>query len=175
LLQNQLLLAQENPSTTIQATQKQALLLGQCSPKQLEQEPFAKWFLPNFEKYQVDSSLIPALKKAFKGKRMEFFVGTWCGESRADMPGVLKILQAAKVDSSQFKLIFLNNSGTMNRQSPGHEEEGKNIVRVPTYILYKGKKEIGRIIDAPKESFEKDLLKILTGKPYTPHFSELVL
>jgi hypothetical protein len=46
---------------------------------------------------------------------------------------------------------------------------------VPTYILYKGKKEIGRIIDAPKESFEKDLLKILTGKPYTPHFSELIL
>ena len=66
-------------------------------------------------------------------------------------------------------------SGTMNRQSPGHEEQGNNLVRVPTYILYKGKKEIGRIIDAPKESFEKDLLKILTGKPYTPHFSELIL
>lgn len=157
------------------AEQKPAMLLGPSSPKLLEQAPFAKWFIPNFEKYQVDSSLIPAIKKAFRGKRMEFFVGTWCGESRADMPGVLKILQAAKVDSSQFKLIFLNNSGTMNRQSPGHEEQGKNIVRVPTYILYKGKKEIGRIIDAPVESFEKDLLKILTGKPYTPHFSELVL
>jgi hypothetical protein len=155
--------------------QKPAMLLGSSSPKLLEQAPFAKWFIPNFEKYQVDSSLIPAIRKAFKGKRIEFFVGTWCGESRADMPGVLKILQAAEVDSSQFKLIFLNNSGTMNRQSPGHEEQGKNIVRVPTYILYKGKKEIGRIIDAPVESFEKDLLKILTGKPYTPHFSELIL
>lgn len=155
--------------------EKPAMLLGPSSPKLLEQEPFAKWFIPNFDKYQVDSSLIPAIKKAFKGKRMEFFVGTWCGESRADMPGVLKILQAAQVDSAQFKLIFLNNSGTMNRQSPGHEESGKKIVRVPTYIFYKGKKEIGRIIDAPVESFEKDLLKILTGKPYTPHFSDLVL
>ena len=175
LLQSQILLAQENPLANSDTTKKQAILLGQCSPKLLEQAPFAKWFLPNFEKYKVDSSLLPALKKAFKGKRMEFFVGTWCGESRADMPGVLKILQAAQVDSSQFKLIFLNNSGTMNRQSPNHEEQGKNIVRVPTYILYKGKKEIGRIIDAPVESFEKDLLKILTGKSYTPHFSNLVL
>ena len=172
LLHSQFLHAQIAQEPT---EQKPAILLGASSPKQLEQAPFAKWFIPNFEKYQVDSSLIPAIKKAFKGKRMEFFVGTWCGESRADMPGVLKILQAAEVDSSQFKLIFLNNSGTMNRQSPGHEEQGKNIVRVPTYILYKGKKEIGRIIDAPVESFEKDLLKILTGKPYTPHFSELIL
>lgn len=175
LLQTKFLAAQDNPSATNLTTQKQAILLGQCSPKLLEQEPFAKWFIPNFEKYQLDSSLLPALKKAFKGKRMEFFVGTWCGESRADMPGVLKILQAAQVDSSQFKMIFLNNSGTMNRQSPGHEEQGKNIVRVPTYILYKGKKEIGRIIDAPVETFEKDLLKILTKQAYTPHFSELVL
>jgi len=175
LLQTKFLAAQDNPSALNPTSQKQAILLGQRSPKLLEQEPFAKWFIPNFEKYQVDSSLVPALKKAFKGKRMEFFVGTWCGESRADMPGVLKILQAAQVDSSQFKMIFLNNSGTMNRQSPGHEEQGKNIVRVPTYILYKGKKEIGRIIDAPVETFEKDLLKILTRQAYTPHFSELVL
>ncbi|MEQ1625174.1 MAG: hypothetical protein ABL870_10810, partial [Sediminibacterium sp.] len=94
LLHSQFLYAQTAQEP---AEQKPAILLGASSPKLLEQAPFAKWFIPNFEKYQVDSSLIPAIKKAFKGKRMEFFVGTWCGESRADMPGVLKILQTAEV------------------------------------------------------------------------------
>ena len=35
------------------------------------------------------------------------------------------------------------------------------IKRVPTFIFYKEGKEIGRIIESPNETLEKDFLKIV--------------
>jgi hypothetical protein len=153
----------------------QVILLGYCSQKLLLAPPFNSWFIPNFDSYQPDSTYLAALEKAFKKKRIEIYAGTWCGESKADLPKFLKILQVAHVDSLQIKLIFLNNTAELFKQSPQHEEAGKNIVRTPTYIIYSGKKEMGRIIDSPIESFEKDLLKILRNEPYQPHFYDLKL
>jgi hypothetical protein len=153
----------------------QTILLGNCAPYMLQNAVFSSWFIPNYNNYQIDSNYISAISKAFKKKRMEIFAGTWCGESKADMPKMLKILKAAGVDSTQIKLIFLNNTAAQYKQSPGHEEAGKNIIRTPTYIIYNGTKEMGRIIDSPVESFEKDLLKILRNESYQPHFYDLKL
>ncbi len=56
------------------------------------------------------------------------------------------------------------------KQSPGHEETGFDIFRVPT-LLVKAKNRVkGRIIEYPVISLEKDLLSILKGKPYTPNY-----
>jgi hypothetical protein len=153
----------------------QTVLLGYCSPKMLLQEPFSNWYVSNYQNYQIDSIRVIALNKAFKKKRIEIYAGTWCGESKADMPKMLKILKAAELDSTQIKLIFLNNTPNLYKQSPQHEETGKNIVRTPTYIIYKGNIEMGRIIDSPVDTFEKDLLKILRNEPYQPHFYDLKL
>ena len=38
------------------------------------------------------------------------------------------------------------------------------IERVPTFIFYKKKKELGRIIEVPYDLIEKDILKIINGK-----------
>ncbi len=153
----------------------QTVLLGYCSQHMLLEKPFSNWFLPNYNKAETDSITIVSLRTAFKKKNIEIFAGTWCGESKADLPKFLKILKESAVDSNQVKLIFLNNTAALFKQSPQHEEAGKNIVRTPTYIIYDGKKEMGRIIDSPIESFEKDLLKILRKEPYQPHFYDLKL
>jgi thiol-disulfide isomerase/thioredoxin len=153
----------------------QTVLLGYCSQKMLLEKPFSIWFVPNYTNSKTDSITISELKSAFKKKRVEIYAGTWCGESKADLPKFLKILNEAAVDSNQVKIIFLNNTPSLYKQSPQHEEAGKNIVRTPTYIIYNGKKEMGRIIDSPIESFEKDLLKILRNESYQPHFYDLKL
>ena len=36
-----------------------------------------------------------------------------------------------------------------------------NIERVPTFIIYRGEKEIGRIVETPKKSLERDLWNIV--------------
>ena len=167
--------ATTNSSNIVVNENNQTVILGNSSAKLLLQAPFNEWYIPNYQNYQIDSSQLSALNLAFKNKRIEIYAGTWCGESKADLPKMLKLLKAASVDSTHIKLIFLNNTAAQFKQSPQHEEAGKNIVRTPTYIVYHGKKEMGRIIDSPVETFEKDLLKILRNEPYRPHFYDLKL
>jgi thiol-disulfide isomerase/thioredoxin len=145
-------------------------LLGVHPIADLRKAPFADWFLPNYQNYQPDSLLLPEINKLLKGKELQIFLGTWCGDSKREVPRMLKILAAAGFDSSKLQLIFVNNTADQYKKSPGHEEQGKNIVRVPTLIVYKDKTEIGRFIEYPKESIEKDLLKILQGEPYQPNY-----
>ena len=73
-------------------------------------------------------------------------------------------------DTSRLQLIFVDYAASAYKQSPQHEEAGKNIHHVPTMIFYDDKKEKGRIIESPKISLEKDLLEILQGNNYTPKY-----
>ena len=45
------------------------------------------------------------------------------------------------------------------KQSPDFNPESYQINRVPTAIIYRNNKEIGRIIETPKKTLEKDLFK----------------
>jgi tetratricopeptide (TPR) repeat protein len=56
------------------------------------------------------------------------------------------------------------------KQSPQHEEAGLNIFRVPTLIISKKKTEIGRIIEYPVQSLERDMLSIIKSEPYVPRY-----
>jgi len=41
--------------------------------------------------------------------------------------------------------------------------EKQKIEKIPTFIFIMNGKEIGRIIESPNESLEKDMLKIIRG------------
>ena len=49
-------------------------------------------------------------------------------------------------------------------------EDGKNIHHVPTIIIYKKGKELGRIIESPIESLEEDIFNILIGAGPDPNY-----
>lgn len=149
------------------------MLLGHCTRSCLAQKPFADWYFKNYEDYKTDSSAIKETGRLMKNKNMTIFMGTWCGDSRREVPRMLKILDAAGIPEKQYNIIFVSNEPDLYKQSPQHEEAGRNIRRVPTFIIAKGKKEIGRIIEYPKESLEKDLLKILKEKKYVPNYADL--
>jgi thiol-disulfide isomerase/thioredoxin len=147
------------------------MLLGHCTRSCLTQKPFADWFFQNYENYKVDSSSIKEIGKLIKNKNMTIFLGTWCGDSKREVPRMLKILDAAGIKEKQYSIIFVSNEPELYKQSPQHEEKGMNILRVPTFIIAEGKTETGRIIESPKESLEKDLLKILKKEKYIPHYA----
>lgn len=146
------------------------ILLGKSTRERLQQEPFASWFNANYAGYIIDSTTANNLKPLVKGKHFVIFMGTWCGDSRREVPRMYKLLDYCGVDPSQIELVNVSNHDTAYKQSPGHEERGLNIHRVPDLLVYTGKKETGRIVESPVESLEKDLLAILSGKPYEPNY-----
>ena len=53
-----------------------------------------------------------------------------------------------------------------SKQTPDHLEKDFDLKTVPTILFYKDGKEIGRYLEYPRETLEKDILKIVTGKKY---------
>jgi tetratricopeptide (TPR) repeat protein len=65
---------------------------------------------------------------------------------------------------------MVSNQDSVYKQSPGHEELGLNIHRVPDLLVYEKNKEMGRVVESPVISLEKDLLSIATNGKYAPNY-----
>jgi len=146
------------------------VLLGKCTRERLQQPPFDSWFVKNYDAYPVDSATADQLKAKLAGKHFRIFMGTWCGDSRREVPRIYKILDYCHVDRRAIQLIMVSSVDSMYKQSPDHEERGLNIFRVPDLLVTDNNQELGRIVESPVLSLEKDLLALTSGEPYTPNY-----
>jgi thiol-disulfide isomerase/thioredoxin len=145
-----------------QTNEKKEILIGKVSKSDLLQEPFAIWFKPRQESYKPKAMVIDSLKKIKQDYTITIFMGTWCDDSKEQVPHFYKILSAIDFDLSKTALIAVNREKT----TPEKYEEGLNITNVPTFIFYKNGKEIKRIVETPVSTLEEDMLKIVTNQPY---------
>jgi hypothetical protein len=145
-------------------------LLGVWTKERLQQAPYDSWFVKNYKDYVVDSATADLLKPALAGKKLKIFMGTWCGDSQREVPRIFKILDYCGIKASSVQLILVSNADSTIKQSPGHEEKGLDIFRVPDLIVYDQGNESGRIVESPVNSLEKDLLVITGGQAYTPNY-----
>ncbi len=151
--------------------QKDPKLLGICKAKDLEQEPYATWYKPGYEGYAPTADIVAQLKKNTPEKfTLKIVFGSWCGDSKRELPRMMKVLSAAGFSEKNIQLIGVYDSMEVYKQAPKREEKTLNIYRVPTFIVYQKDKEIGRIVEYPVESLERDLLKIVSGQPYTHNY-----
>jgi len=137
-------------------------LVGITARTDFDQQPYTNWFNNYYTTYNVDQQTAKKLKKALKNVTIKAFMGTWCGDSKRETPRFYKILEAAKFDLENLEMITVNRG----KKTPDNLQKGLNIFRVPTFIFYKDGKEIGRYVEYPRVSLEKDMLQIVTGKKY---------
>lgn len=146
-------------------------LLGISTVNHLQQEPYAAWYTTNFSAYKPNRSVVEQLKKKNLSKySMKIFFGSWCGDSQRELPKMMKVLEQLSFPDNSVALIGVDNASPVYKQSPQREEAGQHIYRVPTFIIYKGETEIGRIVESPVETIERDLLKIISEKEYVPNY-----
>lgn len=88
-------------------------------------------------------------------------MGSWCSDSQREVPRFYRIMDDAGITNDKIELISVNRE----KKVPGMDINNLRIERVPTFIIYDGIKELGRIIETPAETLEKDLLRILAKKP----------
>ncbi|MGB8192257.1 MAG: hypothetical protein WCF67_10075 [Chitinophagaceae bacterium] len=143
------------------------ILLGKISSNQLEQAPFGEWYNKEYNAYRPDEKVSDSLQQLIKPYRFEIFLGTWCGDSKREVPRLMKLLQSLHVNPTAITIIAVGNNDTLYKQSPGHEEKGKNVYRVPHLTIMRNGKEAGVITETPVITWEKDLLAILRGQSYT--------
>lgn len=110
------------------------------------------------------------MPQALKGYTITLFLGTWCGDSKQEVPKFYKVLEACNFPLDQLSVIAVSRKPNMYKQSPQHEEAGLNIHRVPTFIFYINGKEINRIVEHPIETFEQDIQNIIIKNKYKSNY-----
>lgn len=154
---------------------KPEILYGAVQQSVLQKQPYNKWFDSIYSAYDPSSITISKIsKQQLKDIRIEVFFGTWCGDSRREVPKFLKIMDQLGVPASKISLIA-TGSDSLYKQSPQHEEAGKGIFRVPVFIIYRNGAEINRINEFPVSSLENDLAAILADQSYSPNYRSFVL
>lgn len=141
-------------------TQKDGkMLLGNQLKEQFLKEPYADWYVKEHDEYALDQKAIGELRKAkITSYNITVFMGTWCEDSHRDFPRLMKILEEVKFPDNKLTIIAVNRK----KESPSGDEGLYNIQKVPTIIVEKYGKEIGRIIEMPKTGYvERDLVDIL--------------
>ncbi|WP_025667611.1 thioredoxin domain-containing protein [Aquimarina megaterium] len=150
------------------------MLLGKINNQGLTQEPYNEWFSKNHKEYIPKQSSIDSLKAQLPSYAITLFMGTWCGDSKREVPRMYKILEESNFPLDRLTVVAVDRSREAYKQSPGGEHEGLNIHRVPTLIFYKDGKEVNRIVESPRKTLEEDMLAILS-KNYTPKYSSVIL
>lgn len=147
------------------------ILYGVCTLQQLKTAPYDSWFTTGFDQYTPDTALVNQLKKEMSDKwSIRIFFGSWCGDSKRELPRFMKLLEAISFPPERVTIIGVGTGDSLYKQSPGHEEAGQGVFRVPVFIVYNKGKEINRINEFPVHSLEKDLLGIFSKHPYSPNY-----
>jgi thiol-disulfide isomerase/thioredoxin len=85
------------------------------------------------------------------------FFGTWCGDSKREVPRFLKIADEAGITGDNITLYGLDRS----KKSDDGLTEAFHVEFVPTFIFRRRGVEIGRITEHPETTLEEDMVHIL--------------
>lgn len=85
------------------------------------------------------------------------YFGLWCHDSKREVPQLLDLLKAANNPNITHQLIALD----IQKKEPKNRQELDNIKFTPTIIIKKDDKEIGRIVEKPKNSLAVDITSFL--------------
>jgi len=134
------------------------MLIGSCTREAFLDTSYATWFNEGYDSYVTDSTASQKLPSLLSDVQIEIVMGTWCGDSKEHVPHFFKLIDEINFKENNVHIICVDR----NKKGYANEVEELKIERVPTFILYKNGKEIGRIIETPEPTLESQMVSILT-------------
>jgi hypothetical protein len=143
-------------------THNKDILINTCTREGVITFPeFKEMYDPLYEAYIPDAATMIELKKLVKTEKVKIVFGTWCGDSKVNVPNFFKVLDALHFKEKNIDIIAVDGV----KKAENGLIDGLDIKMVPTFIIYDKKGlELGRIVEHPKTSMEADLLAILKKK-----------
>ncbi len=142
--------AQPHPETAV---------IGPTTRQQIE-SAVPDWVQAEVEA-QPDAETARSLAAVAPGAEVIVFLGTWCGDSRREVPRLWKALAEAGAEVP-FEVHYIGVD--RGKKEPAGELAANDIRYLPTFIVRRDGRETGRIVETSPHSVERDLLDLLTGK-----------
>jgi thiol-disulfide isomerase/thioredoxin len=157
------------------AAPEEAALVGPTTREKVEASP--EWVQAEVDA-KPDAGAAQALGAVEPGAEVTVFLGTWCGDSRREVPRLWKALDA-EGGAVPFQIRYVGVDH--DKKQPADLIRENDVRYLPTFIVRRGGHEVGRIVETSPHGVEQDLLALLTGKasgvlstrqdlaPATPH------
>lgn len=119
-----------------------------------------RWYAENLKGYTPNAVALSGLKKQADSIQLLTFMGTWCEDSHFIIPKFFSLLDAAGFSMEKVTLVGVDRQ----KKTLSHLAEALNIKNVPTIIVMKNGKEVGRVIEFGKYGlFDKELGEIVSS------------
>jgi thiol-disulfide isomerase/thioredoxin len=136
------------------------VLKGFVTKQELANDTAFKWFGENQKGYSPYTTALQALKTNKDSVSFLVFGGTWCHDTQSILPRFYSLTEAAGFGQDKITLLGVDHS----KKTIHHLSEAFNILNVPTIIVLKDGKEIGRVVEYGKTGmFDKELGEIISG------------
>lgn len=137
------------------------VLKGFISKQELATDSSFKWFAENQKGYTPDQNALQLLRANRDSINIIAFGGTWCGDTKYILPKFFVLADAAGLSQDRITLLGVDH----NKKTIQHLSEALGITNVPTLIVMKNGKELGRVVEYGHTGlFDKDLAEILAKK-----------
>lgn len=160
MMMNLTVTAQDKYETSIDEKNGSVVYRGSVSFGDLEHEKTFNWLPQGAEAYKPDAASIEFLKEHLSQYRLITFMGTWCDDSHILIPQLYKVLSEARFPMGELTMYGVDRTKTT--ADGAHTQYG--ISFVPTVIVLRGGKEIGRITESARKSVETDLANIIRSE-----------
>jgi thiol-disulfide isomerase/thioredoxin len=139
---------------------KAKVLKGLLKRSDIESDTSFKWFQENYGLGMADASAVAAFQKNGSKFQMVVFFGTWCDDSQNLVPTFYRLVDKSNFPDSSITLIGVDRS----KQTLDNLTKVFNVTRVPTFIVMKDGKEVGRVVEYGKDGvMDKELGEIVAG------------
>ncbi len=115
--------------------------------------------------YEPDGAIVDRLRAIDNPVTLQVVMATWCGDSRQHVPRLLKSIARADNPNITVELTGIGPDFT----TPMAVVSGENITNVPTVIVRREGRELGRYVETPAaRTIEDDVADIVAGaqKPH---------
>jgi thiol-disulfide isomerase/thioredoxin len=133
---------------------------GVLSRDILQNEPSFTWLKNDISWYKPNADCVQLLGQLKDSIHLVVFAGTWCEDSHNVLPQFFKLLDEAKFPAGSLSVIGVDRS----KRTLGYLSEALNIKNVPTILVMKNGKEVGRVVEYGKYGvYDKELAEVLTA------------
>lgn len=136
-------------------------IVGETSREKVEAVP--EWMAAEAES-RPDAEACKALASVPPGAEVTVFLGTWCGDSRREVPRFWKALDIARGAGADVPFAIHYIGVDRQKKEPSAPVTNNDVRYVPTFIVFREGREVGRIVEESPHGIEKDLLALLTGQ-----------
>jgi thiol-disulfide isomerase/thioredoxin len=135
------------------------VIKGFITKQELATDSAFAWFAKNQEGYTPEQNALNALRANKDSINIIAFGGTWCGDTKNILPKFFVLADAAGLPQDRITLLGVDHS----KKTIQHLSEAFGIINVPTIIVMKNGKELGRVVEYGHYGlFDKELGEIIS-------------